>query len=281
MITRSDILPLVLAGVAAGLLTLGCGSAEDEERTGAASATADAVAERSGQEVDRRAARLLVKAEELHRSGQATKALSLTDRAARIDPDLPQAYSLRARILEARGRREAALAAYDSVLVRDSTYEGVWQNRGNLLFRSGRFEEALASYRRSHRLDPRSDAVYLTGRAYARLGRVDSAAAAYERALAMDSTNAQAWRWRAVLEGRRGRIGAAVRSARRAVDLQPENPHFQFVLGQYLLQDERPDEALEHLRSARRGGHPDTVQVRRVLERARLRAGRTSEAPDQ
>lgn len=281
MIVRSDILPLALGGLVLALLTLGCGSADDVESAGARGATADAVTERSGQGVDRRAARLLVKAEELHRSGQSAQALSLTDRAARVDPDLPQTYSLRARILEAQGRREAALAAYDSVLVRDSTYEGVWQNRGNLLFRSGRFEEALASYRRSHRLNPRSDAVYLAGRTHARLGRIDSAAAAYDRALAMDSANAEAWRWKAVLEARRGRIGPAVRSARRAVDLQPENPHFQFVLGRYLLQDDRPEEALEHIRYARRAGHPDTVRVGRVLERARLRAGRTSEAPDQ
>lgn len=97
----------------------------------------------------------------------------------------------------------------------------------------------------------------------------DWSVAALDRAAAMAPDNADAHYWKARVLGLKGpvvrdgalsfesrNLEAAIRSARTAVELSPEEPAYREVLAMLLLEDGKEDEALEAIRPLRRGSHP-------------------------
>jgi tetratricopeptide (TPR) repeat protein len=97
----------------------------------------------------------------------------------------------------------------------------------------------------------------------------DHSVAALDRAVALAPDNADAYYWKARVLGLKGPVvrdnglyfesrdlEAAIRSARTAVDLSPEEPAYREVLAMLLLEDGRQDEAFDAIRTLRRGSHP-------------------------
>jgi tetratricopeptide (TPR) repeat protein len=97
----------------------------------------------------------------------------------------------------------------------------------------------------------------------------DRSLAALERAVALAPDHADVHYWKARVLGLKGpvvRDGAlsfesrdletAIRSARTAVDLSPDEPAYREVLAMLLLEDGRQDEAFDAIRTLRRGSHP-------------------------
>ena len=90
-----------------------------------------------------------------------------------------------------------------------------------------------------------------------------------DRALAVDPNNAEAHYWKARLYGVRGLaihegkstfgpvdLEGAIRFARHAVELAPQNASYREELALYLFDDDRRSEAIEVMREASGGQHP-------------------------
>lgn len=160
---------------------------------------------------------------QLHRGGDLDGAEKLYRGVLDLAPDLPMALHFYGVLQHQRGRYDEALALIDRSLALSPDESGWHNNRGNTLLKLGREAEAEAAWRRSIALSPkrsdgypsleallekqgriadlvtlhaefviaspeeRTDAVL--GRSYARLGRMQEAAAAYRRWLDAEPDN--------------------------------------------------------------------------------------------
>jgi eukaryotic-like serine/threonine-protein kinase len=114
--------------------------------------------------------------------GRYEEALPATVRVIELQPDNPIAYQRLGATYHILGRLDEALAQYRRAM----TFGGspsVLANMGTLLYRQGKFAEALASYDQALARRPGSQQTWRSkGDALNRLGRIDEARAAWEKA---------------------------------------------------------------------------------------------------
>ena len=191
--------------------------------------------EEARRNADPKAVEFLINAQGAYEAGYYNGALILTDSAARYAPELADIPFLRGRILTTMRQFEQARAAYEETLERDPAYPGVYFNLGNTAFLHGQAREALNFYRKEKSAS--GTAAYLTqlGRAYADLGEADSAQAAYEQAIAADTTLPTAYMWLGQLYEDAGSFDQALRYSRKGLALRPDNLNYAYVVGIQLL----------------------------------------------
>ena len=115
---------------------------------------------------------------------RTNRAIQELDSALAHDSGLVAAHELLARAYGQGGRWGEALAALDRAITRTADDPELLFERGNAHLELGHIDQAIADYVAVLRLAPRAAAVhYNLGIAYARRGDVDSARAAFERAL--------------------------------------------------------------------------------------------------
>jgi superkiller protein 3 len=118
-------------------------------------------------------------------SGRYEEALPSTVRAVELQPDNPIAYQRLGATYHILGRLDEALAQYRRAM----TFGGspsVLANIGTLLYRQGKFAEALTNYEQSLARRPGSQQTWRSkGDALNRLGRLDEARAAWEKAASL------------------------------------------------------------------------------------------------
>ena len=202
---------------------------------------------------DPQAAMYLVDAQQALRQGDVGAALALADSAeqhARAGEDafLADVAFLQGRIHAELNHVNEAKRAYKRALMLEPTYRGAWLNMGNIAFQEGHFSEALGYYRHEQQAHPNPNILVYSGRAYAELGKVDSARQAYEQALALDDSLAEAYIRLAVLYEESGKVEQALFNAQRALALRPEDPDYRYIVGNALLQNEKLLEAEAQLR---------------------------------
>lgn len=158
-----------------------------------------------------------------HQLGHHQEALGLVDRALAQRPSAI-AYTNRAAVLSALGRRHEALDNYDKALAHEAGLPQTHAGKAEVLLALSRHADALASYDRALALRAEHAGSWL-GRGYAlqALGRQTEALASYDRALACDSALALAWLNRGVALEALGQHAAAVESYDRAVALRPDD----------------------------------------------------------
>ncbi len=269
-------------------LLIGAGCASESGRE------ADSVTEAQRRALDPRAASFMNDAQRAYRQGAYHIALALADSAAQYAPDLADAPFIRGLIYSKLNRFDASQAAYEKALALDSAYRSAWFNLGHNAFLQGRYREALGFYRNEEaaiEATPKADkqaspsqyravlsAVLLQiGRAYVKLGVADSARAFYEHALAADSSNAQAFSWMSELNGQAGDLDQALAHARRAYQLDPNNPEYRYGVGAFLVRTGQIEEALGHLEAVL-AQQPWHVGAHYNLGRALMTLGRRDEA---
>ena len=220
MIERTSLLVALVAFV-----WVGCGTDAD----------APSRTEQARRNADPKAVEFLINAQGAYEAGYYNGALILTDSAARYAPDLADISFLRGRILTTMRQYEQARTAYEETLKRDPAYPGVYFNLGNTAYLHGEAQEALNFYRKEQ--SAAGTAAYLTqlGRAYADLGKADSAQAAYEKAIAADTTSPTAYMWLGQLHEDAGAFDEALRYSRRGLALRPDNLNYAYVVGVQLL----------------------------------------------
>lgn len=215
-------------------------------------------------------------------AGQAERAESVLRGAlAQCGPDENLSFNL-ARCLQAQGNAQAALAALDKV---GALGDDVCKLRGDLLRALGDVQGAIAAYCEALRLAPKN-AVYLNdlgvlletsddpakhcglwqqlaaspdaqaivyfflGNSLHAAGDLVGARAAFERALAMEPTMAEAWNNLALVLGRLGLEQEAMAALDRAVAANPALSAARSNLGSLMSRYSALDEAEAMLRQA-------------------------------
>ncbi len=100
------------------------------------------------------AATLLENAQNLYRRGDKSGALSLINKAAKLEPENYRPLFARARWYSAQGETLKAVADFDDVLLKDPTQTDVYQLRGIEHFRLGHVADSLADFNRYLTLNP-------------------------------------------------------------------------------------------------------------------------------
>jgi tetratricopeptide (TPR) repeat protein len=268
---------LLTLGVALALgLVVGCAPEEPSRET--PEATPEAQQASPPMRITASTRKLLDTGTQALRQQQFRKAMALADSLEERDSTAAHAPFLRARVHSTLGRFAAADSAYRAVLARDSDYPGVWHNRGNNALRQGRNRKAAGYFRKAIAHDyaeERSAALPWRGlgQAYHAQGRADSAKAAFEEALAKDSTYARAHMGLARLLQEEAAFAEALghaRSALRHAEKRQRSEEARYLTGQLLKRTGRLKEALPHLRAAAeaRPWHPGaTYNLGRILLR--------------
>ena len=238
------------------------------------------------------AADFLQKTQRQYQLGNYAAALALADSAARYAPEFADVPYLRGHLYTALNRYDVAETAYRRVLELDPDYLGVRFRMGNNAFEQRRYQDALALYQQERRLiekrldvdranpaiDPSAlPATWLQiGRVYRQTGVVDSAQFAFEQALEIDSTYAEAYADLSQLYEDEGEPERSLLYARRAVALDPEHFEGQYLLGIQLLRAGEPEEAIAPLTFAA-GQRPWFHGGLYNLGQALVRSGRREE----
>jgi tetratricopeptide (TPR) repeat protein len=205
------------------------------------------------------------------------QAFAFADSAAVRAPDLADIPFLRGRIYAELARLDEAEAAYRQALTIRPDYPGGWHNLGNTAYRQQKYSEAIQYYHHELTAHPDPRPWRGIGQAYVELGKPDSARYAFERALSIDSTFAEAHFSRALLLEDLGEYDGALQATRRALAHDPESPEYRYYAGSYLVQLGRPAEALAMLQPVveqwpwHQGAHYNVAQ-------ALMRLGRTEDA---
>ena len=177
------------------------------------------------------------------------------------------------------GRSQEARTIYQQ-LVTGSGQEALLGRLGDAQLTSGALDEAVQSYVRLLTLSPDSSRVrYQLARAYAASGRVADAEQAYRQLLDSPAYGVRARVEVAALLRHNGQLAAVEPLLSQALALAPDHHKGLLLLGEVLLEQGRPSEALTHwLRLAELAPHNWRVQGH--LSRAYSQLGRDAEARD-
>lgn len=246
-------------------LWVGCGSASEQQHTTAP--------------VPPKAATLLIDGQQAFKRGHYLDALVLADSAAQHAPNLAHVYFLRARVFTELQRYREAQAAYERVTALDPSFEGAWFNMANNAYRQGHFRKAVALYHKARETPSGLQVQILRqmGRAYAELGKPDSARWAYRQAIAADSTNAAVYADLGQVYEDEGELEQALAYSSRALAIEPANPAYRYATGSQLRQTGRFEEAVRELRTVIEA-RPWHAGAHYNLGQALLRLGREAEA---
>jgi tetratricopeptide (TPR) repeat protein len=223
----------------------------------------------------------------LHLSGVAAaqgrdpqRALEFLGLAISAHPQHAVAYLNRGAVLQDLGLWQAALADYDSALLRQPGQPGEadsHNHRGNVLKELKRYPEALESYGKAIALEPgRANFHNNHGIALRLAGHYLEALAAFDRALALQPAYAQAFNNRANTLNNLGRLEEALQSYEQAIALQPEIASFHTNRGNILQELQRPEDALQSYRLAARL-HPADAHALWSLSLGLLQLGQFGE----
>ena len=199
--------------------------------------------------IDPAVAGLIFQAETAFRNGYYNAALAITDSALVNSPRASDIHFLRGRVFTKLARLNEAEVAYRTVLSLNPNYQGAWFNMGTNSIRQDDLPAAIANYKSEMLLYPSARTMVQIGRAYADLGKIDSAAFAYEDAIKTDSKNAAAYMRLGHLYKDRGDIAKAIEYATIGLDLDPENLDYKYIIGSLLLLNEEPKVSLPFFRA--------------------------------
>ncbi len=174
------------------------------------------------------------------------------------------------------GRPQEALTIYQQLVA--GGQEGLLGRLGDAQLTSGALDEAIQSYERLLTLRPDSSRVrYQLARAYTASGRMEDAEQAYRQLIDSPVYGVQARIEAAALLRHNGQLAAAEPLLSQALALAPDHHKGLLLLGEILLEQGRPSEALAHwLRLAEL--EPHNWRIQGHLSRAYSQLGRDAEA---
>ena len=177
------------------------------------------------------------------------------------------------------GRPQQARTIYQQLIV-GSGREALLGRLGDAQLTSGALDEAVQSYERLLTLSPDSSRVrYQLARTYAAAGRVADAERTYRQLLDSPIYGVPARVEAAALLRHNGQLAAAEPLLSQALALAPDHRTGLLLLGEVLLEQERPSEALAHWLCLAEL-EPHNWRVQGHLSRAYNQLGRDAEARD-
>lgn len=236
---------IILTCFVVAVLDIGCSS-----ENGSSEKASEAGTEGVRRTLDARAETFLLQGEEAFQRGAYQRALALADSAEKYEPDVAVIPFFRGSVYTALNQFDTAQEAYRKAVELDPDYPEARLRMGNNAVQLGNLREALLLYEEEEEVAPSSALYVRMGRTYAELGVADSARMAYEKAVALDSNNANAHMMFGQFLEEAGEIEAALVHSRKALELQPEHPNYQFAVGAQLYQAGHLEEAAEYLKRA-------------------------------
>lgn len=174
-------------------------------------------------------------------------ALTLADSAARRAPEAAEPVFLKGLIYSRTLRWDDAEQAYLRALELDPDFPGVWNNLGNNAVWQGAYEKALSYYYNEIEVEPAPRPWSGVGRIYRELGVIDSAAYAFEQAIALDSSYLPAYMAYAELMEDEGEYERALDLTEQAAMHQPESVEVEYMRGSLLARLGQEEQAIAHL----------------------------------
>jgi tetratricopeptide (TPR) repeat protein len=219
---------------------------------------------------------LILQAESAYRIGYYNAALTLSDSAITISPNVADIYFLRGRVFTKLARLEKAETSYLRVLQLEPNYQGAWFNIGTNSLRQDKLPAAISYYKKEQQTHPSATTMVQIGKVYADMGKVDSATYAYEKAIEIDTKNASAYMRLGHLYKDSGDITKAIKYTTSGVNLDPENLDYKYFMGSLLLLNGEPKASIPFFRSVtnKRSWH---YWAHHNLGQAYFRIGSTAE----
>ena len=199
---------------------------------------------------DPRALALAAEADEALRIRDYHTALVLADSSLELGGHLADAQFVRGRVYFELGQMARSQEAYESVLAKQPDYPGAHHNLGNALFGQQKYRAALEHFKLEAVAKRAPRPWHAAAATFVQLAMPDSARAAYQYALRLDSAYAPAHAGLAELSEQEGDFGQALRHAERALALAPDHGQYHYLAGLMLTRLERFEEALALLERA-------------------------------
>jgi tetratricopeptide (TPR) repeat protein len=178
------------------------------------------------------------------------EAITRFKEALRIDPKYAFAHHGLGNTLRDRGDPDGAIPHYEKAIRLRPNNAGFHVNLGRTLWSLGRHDAAISQYRKALRIAPKSSTAHnAMGNAFLDKGKVVLAIGCYERAIQLNDKNASAHSNLGIARFYgQGRTAEASAHFKRAAEIQPNNPLFQFNVGRALLANGRFAEARDAVR---------------------------------
>ncbi len=190
-------------------------------------------------------------ARHLAAAGRTEEAQAAYQKAVALNPKDVRAWNNLGLLLAQQGNGAGAEQAYRSALEQSPNYTLARANLGNLLMDAGRFDEGVAVYEEGITLDPKNaELMNGLGWRFDQKNDADHALEWYDRSLETAPNFLAARINRANLLARIGRMDAAEKDARTAVEQSPQSAQAVFVLGNICALSGRPGEAAAQYRRA-------------------------------
>lgn len=164
--------------------------------------------------------------------GNYAQALPQMQAALHLRPDHADARYNVARLHEALGQMQEALAAYDACLVQQPQWPAVWNNRGNVLRALGQSAAALASFRQCLAIDPGVSTFVLPNIGQTQIDQRDfqGALQTFEAALALSPGDGNLWFRAGHCLRELRRFDAAKEAFEKALQCHPEHDDARLAL---------------------------------------------------
>lgn len=201
--------------------------------------------------------------------GDAGGAEAALSEALRLRPDFPEAHFLLGLIQgDNSGDSHRALNEFNITIAEDPSFAEAYYNAGIIFWKADQNAVALKFFDTAVRLRPRNvEFAVRYGETLERLGKLKEAQTQFERAVALDPANRQAFYELAMIEERLGDKAAAAQTLRTVKRLQgstaslPEERKLEYNEGLRALQRGQSDVAIQKLTLAlRAGGDEETIR---------------------
>ena len=184
--------------------------------------------------------------------GAPDEAVALLRKSLSHTPQDPVCQNNLGNVLRSQGKTEESLQAYKAALVLDPGYVNALFNMGIAFDQPGSIalEQALGYLERAAQLAPGDVQTWeAIGKVSSRLQKPDAAARAFETALGIDPSRADARSGLGSVALTKGDVDDAIGHFRKAVELQPRHPH-----------------AIEYLARSRKYSLDDMAEIQRIAD---------------
>jgi tetratricopeptide (TPR) repeat protein len=179
---------------------------------------------------DEQVTALCALARELLAKDDTTGALTVMDRAVRLDGRSPAAWSIRGDVLAKRNRAGEALGSFDRALAADPKFPAAVVGKADLLLKIGSHAEAIECYEAAVAVFPEAAHLWVNrAKAFEGANRYEDAIESIDRALALSDAPAM-WVLRGDIQAKAGRDDEAKVSYERAVIIDPSSTNAWFQL---------------------------------------------------
>tara|TARA_B100000470_G_C19781094_1_gene387693 strand:- start:202 stop:1383 length:1182 start_codon:yes stop_codon:yes gene_type:complete len=190
---------------------------------------------------------LIFKAETSFKSGFYNAALAFADSALKIDSTFADGYFMRGRVFTKLSRLNESNKAYRKVLSINSHYKGAWFNLGTNSLREDNAKNAIVFYNKENENHPSAQSMIQIGRAYERIGKIDSAVFAYNSAIKIDNENASAHMRLSHIHKDNGDISKAIAFSLKGTAIEPNNLDYKYFMGSLFLSNGDLDQSISYL----------------------------------